>query len=817
MAEIHIEGARTHNLKNVSLTLPQNKLIVIAGPSGSGKSSLAFDTLYAEGQRRYLEGVSAYAKQFLGLMERPDVDLMEGLTPSIAVGQQRSDGSPRSTVGTATEVNDYLKLLFARAGTPCCPTHGKALRATPVSVMAEETLAWPEETPVLVIAPVSHTMASGFAEFFQKMGAQGFQRFRIDGAILTADEIDPAALEKSAPHSVEVVVDRLKLRPSSRERLSESLELAAGMAGGRACVAQHRGGAELHFSTGFSCDECGFTFPEIQPSLFTPITPPKGEGETEDDTPAVPRYRMEAHHILLGGEGGPSYPELLGWNAEKLADFFAHLKLEGAAALIAAPLLSEIRSRIGFLIDADIGYLSLSRSLGTLSRGEAQRIRLAAQLSSRLAGITYVLDEPASGMHASECEKLVASLRRLRDQGNTVVAVEHSEQLMRAADCLVDMGPGAGESGGEVMAAGTPEELMAGGASLTGAYLSGRKAIPVPKKRRDPRGWIRIGGAREKNLKGFEAAFPEGCVTAVTGVSGSGKSALACGLLYEAAARALNGKEAARPLAYDRVEGLEHFDKAILVDQSPIGRTPRSTPSTYLGLFQLVREAFAETLLARERGYGAGRFSFNAKGGRCEACQGDGIRRIRMQFLPDIYVPCDVCRGTRYNRETLEVRFKGLNIAEVLDLSAREALEVFSNRPAIARKLQALIDVGLGYVRLGQSSHTLSGGECQRIKIAAELAKPGTGKTLYVMDEPTAGLHFKDTEILLSIFKKLCDAGNTIVLVEQDLSVIAAADWVIDLGGRGPEGGRLIAAGTPEEIAAHEESLTGQFLKKKLA
>lgn len=818
MREIRIQGARTHNLKNVSVTLPQNQLVVITGPSGSGKSSLAFDTLFAEGQRRYLEGVSAYAKQFLGLLERPDADLIEGLTPSIAVRQQPGRGSSRSTVGTSTELNDFLKILFAKAGTPCCPTHHKALRVTPISAMAEEILAWPEGTAILVIAPASKKMISGYQDFFKQKTALGFQRLRIDGAVHTIDELKPEVLEASAPHSVDVVVDRLKLRPGVRERLSESLELAASMSAGRVIATQLHDKAELCFSTSFCCAECGFTFPVIQPSLFTPLADSQ-EGSPSDPNPAFLKksYLMEAHHIFLGGPQGPSYPQLLDWSFKKLSSFFSHLHLSGMAAQIARPLLAEICSRIDFLIESDLGYLAPSRTICSLSRGEIQRIRLAKQLSSRLSGVTYVLDEPTAGLHASECHKLIQTLHRLRDQGNTIVAVEHNEAVMQSADYLIDMGPGAGRQGGHVCAAGTPKEIMASAESLSGAYLSGQRQLPIPKDRRSAEKWIQIEHATQKNLKKINIAFPVGCITAVTGVSGSGKSALTCDLLYEAAARLLNGKEARLPLSCSCITGLDAFDKVFLIDQSPIGRNPRSTPATYLDLFPLVRDVFAGATLSRERGYNARRFSFNAKGGRCEACQGEGFRCIHLQFLPDIYIPCDVCHGARYNKETLEARFKGLNIAEVLELSAADALDVFRNHSAIARKLQALVDVGLGYVKLGQPSHTLSGGECQRIKIAAELSKISTGRSLYILDEPTIGLHFKDAEILLKTLNRLCDEGNTIVLVEQSLSFIAAADWVIELGGRGSEGGLLVFCGTPEALVKCKNSLTAPFLEPKLS
>ena len=807
MGKIEIRGARTHNLRDVCVSIPQESLTVIAGPSGSGKSSLAFDTLYAEGQRRYLEGVSPRARQFLGLMERPDADSFSGLSPSIALKQLTRSVTSLETAGTATELTDFLRLLYARAGVPCCPEHGHPLRATPIAEMAETVLGWPEETPVLVIAPVARSMSEGFGEFFRKAAAQGYQRFRIDGEVLTADEIRPEELERTAPHSVEIVIDRLKLRAGVRERLSESLELAATLADGRAFVRRYRTEEELRFSTGFSCPDCDFAIDRLEPPLFTPVPGPEG---------GAPAWRREALHVFLGSPAGANYPTLISWPAEKLARFFEELRLEGTAAAAAEPIIPEVLARLRFLLKADLGYLPLSRTLDTLSRGELQRIRLAGCLASRLSGITYVLDEPSCGLHPAETEKLVEALRELRAQGNTVVAVEHDEAVIRAADWVIDMGPGAGEQGGRVTAEGTPAEILSAPESATGAYLSGRKKVPVPAARRESRGLIRIRGARANCLKGFDAEIPAGCITAITGISGSGKTSLARDVLWEAASRTLNGAAGNGPLPCDAVEGLELFDKALLVDQSPIGRTPRSTPATALGIFQLIREAYAETTLARERGYGPGRFSFNAKGGRCEACEGEGIRRIRMQFLPDIFVPCDVCGGARFNRETLEVRFKGLTVADALALSAAEALEVFRNRPAIARRLKALCDTGLGYLRLGQPSHTLSGGEAQRIKIAAELAREAPGRTLFILDDPTSGLHFSDTAQLLAVLGRLCDAGSTAVLATQDPDVIAAADRVIDLGGRGPEGGRLIGQGTPEEIAQIPESLTGRFLKEKL-
>ncbi|MDL2059000.1 hypothetical protein MUN46_003430 [Mesosutterella sp. AGMB02718] len=804
---MQISGARTHNLKNISLGLPQGRLIVITGPSGSGKSSLAFDTIYAEGQRRFLEGVTGFARQFLTLLPRPDVDSIDGLSPTIAVRQLTRGGSPLSSVATSTGIAELLRLLFARAGTPCCPIHGIELKATPISSMASSILEWPQETPVLVLSPVTFGTGFDFSEFFRRMASLGFQRFRVGSAIMLLDEINPESLTASPPGRLDIVVDRLKLRPGSRDRLSESLELAASLSGGKVGVMHYRTGEELRFSTNYSCPECDFSFSRLEPSLFSSLSPQAAPAESDAGD------REAALHVFLGSPKGPNYPALLSRTLSDFGAFFETLKFEDARAAIADPVLQEIKARAGFLIQAGLGYLSLSRTLDTLSGGETQRIRLAAQLSTRLSGVTYVLDEPSAGLHPAENDRLINTLLSLRGQGNTVIVVEHREETMKAADYLVDMGPGAGEHGGMVCAAGTLKEVMASPASLTGAFLSGRKKMPLPVKPRVPgKTWITIREARANNLKGISVRIPEGCVTAVTGLSGSGKSSLVNNVLYKAASRMLNHADGADPVACTGIEGLENFSRVLMVDQSPIGRTPRSIPASYLGLFQLIREVFAEMPLAKERGYTAGRFSFNIPGGRCETCQGEGIRQIKMQLLPDVFVPCDTCHGTRYNSETLEVRYKGLNIAEVLDLTVEQAMEHFKARPAIMRKLRALAEVGLSYIHLGQPSHTLSGGECQRIKIAAELARPDVGRTLYIFDEPTAGLHMSDIAVLSNIFQKLCDAGNTVVLTEHEPQIIASCDWVIDLGGRGPEGGWLAGEGTPSYIKSLPQSLTGKYL-----
>ena len=936
MEPLRIRGARTHNLKNVSLELPRNRLVVITGLSGSGKSSLAFDTLYAEGQRRYVESLSAYARQFLQLMEKPDVDLIEGLSPAIAIEQKAASHNPRSTVGTVTEIHDYLRLLFARAGTPYCPEHGIALQAQSVAQMVDQLLALPEDTRLVVLAPVVSARKGEQADLLDELRAQGFTRVRIDGRL---HELESAPrLAKNRSHSVDVVVDRLRARADGRQRLAESLETALRHADGKALVLEGEGDREHLFSSKFSCPKCDYALPELEPRLFSFNNPMgacprcEGLGAVEFFDPA----RVVAHpalslasgairgwdrrnhfyfalleslarhygfdieqpwealpdkvqRMVLEGSGKeevafhypaekgrsqvkrhafegvlPSLerrfretdsqlvreelaklrstracPECAGTRLRREArhvrfadrtiyeisalpllacrEFFSSLKLQGAKGQVAERIVHEIANRLGFLVNVGLDYLALERSAETLSGGEAQRIRLASQIGSGLTGVMYVLDEPSIGLHQRDNARLVETLKRLRDLGNTVIVVEHDEESIRAADYVVDMGPGAGEAGGRVIAEGTPEAVIAHPDSLTGAYLSGRRAIAVPRSRNRPdERRVVIEGARGNNLQDVRFELPLGLLVCVTGVSGSGKSTLINDTLYAAAARALNGAGVdAAP--YAALSGLEHLDKVVSVDQSPIGRTPRSNPATYTGLFTPMRELFAGVPEARARGYDAGRFSFNVKGGRCEACQGDGVAKVEMHFLPDIYVVCDVCHGKRYNRETLEIRYRGRSINEVLDLPAAEAAQFFSAVPAIARKLQTLIDVGLGYVRLGQSATTLSGGEAQRVKLSLELSKRDTGRTLYILDEPTTGLHFADIDLLLKVLHQLRDAGNTIVVIEHNLDVIKTADWLIDMGPEGGGGGgTVVAQGTPEDVAQVARSYTGQFLQRAL-
>ncbi|MBV1776839.1 excinuclease ABC subunit UvrA [Burkholderiaceae bacterium DAT-1] len=935
---IRIRGARTHNLKNISLDLPRHKLIVITGLSGSGKSSLAFDTLYAEGQRRYVESLSAYARQFLQLMEKPDVDLIEGLSPAISIEQKATSHNPRSTVGTVTEIHDYLRLLFARVGTPYCPEHGQALESQTVSQMVDHVLSLPEDTKLMVLAPVLIGKKGENVELFDELRAQGFVRVRVDGEVYDLDSVPK--LEKNKKHTIEVVVDRLKVRSDLQQRLAESFETALRHADGRAIAVEMDTGKEHWFSAKFACPICSYSLPELEPRLFSFNNPmgacPKCDGlgaiqffdpkrvvtqpelslaagavkgwdrrnqfyfqmianlaahyrfdvdTAWDDLPekvqhivlygsgkdqvrftyinergtkferehafegivnnlerryretdsmsvreelsryvnnqACPgchgaRLRLEARHVKVGGCNVHDLSQLALRDSSR---FFNELTLTGNKAQIAEKIVKEISERLGFLVNVGLDYLSLDRSADTLSGGEAQRIRLASQIGSGLTGVMYVLDEPSIGLHQRDNDRLLATLMRLRDLGNSVIVVEHDEDAIRAADCLVDMGPGAGEHGGQVMAIGTPEEVMANPDSVTGQYLSGQRTITVPAKRRAPEAdrWLMLKGAHGNNLKHVNLALPLGMLVCVTGVSGSGKSTLINDTLYAAAARAINGATQ-EPAPYKQIVGLEHFDKVINVDQSPIGRTPRSNPATYTGLFTPIRELFAGVPMARERGYGPGRFSFNVKGGRCEACQGDGVIKVEMHFLPDVYVPCDVCHGKRYNRETLEVQYKGKSITEVLDMTVENALEFFSAVPTIARKLQTMMDVGLSYIRLGQNATTLSGGEAQRVKLSLELSKRDTGKTLYILDEPTTGLHFQDIDLLLKVLHRLREHGNTVVVIEHNLDVIKTADWLIDLGPEGGAGGgEIIATGTPEEVAANPRSHTGQYLAKVLA
>ena len=960
-----MRGARTHNLKNIDVDLPRNRLVVVTGLSGSGKSSLAFDTLYAEGQRRYVESLSAYARQFLQRMDKPDVDVIEGLSPAISIEQKATSHNPRSTVGTVTEIHDYLRLLYARAGTPFCPDHRLPLAAQSVSQMVDATLALPDDTRLMVLAPVARSRKGEFAELFADMQARGYVRFRVDGA--TVEAIDLPKLKKAEKHDIDVVIDRVKIRADLREtlrqRLAESFEAALRIADGRALTQQMEAASAGHeappareqlFSSRFSCPLCDYSLSEMEPRLFSFNSPVgacpacdglgqvtaidahrvvafpglslaagaikgwdrrnaytwsmvesvaghygfdaelpfeqlpararevllHGSGEEaiefvyeaegakkgrtrsvrrshpfegivpslerrfrETDSPAVrdelsrylasrpcaecggARLRREARNVFLVGDGdGPPVARgraIFDVEHATLRDclaYFDALKLSGAKAGIADKVVREIRSRLRFLNDVGLNYLSLDRSAETLSGGEAQRIRLASQIGSGLTGVMYVLDEPSIGLHQRDNARLIATLRHLRDIGNSVIVVEHDEDAIRAADHVIDMGPGAGVHGGRVIAQGTPDEVAANAESLTGRYLSGALRIEVPAERVAPgEEWITVHGACGNNLRDVTAAVPVGLFTCVTGVSGSGKSTLVNDTLYAAVSRKLYGShpEAA---PHERIEGLDAFDKVINVDQSPIGRTPRSNPATYTGLFTPIRELFAEIPTARERGYGAGRFSFNVAGGRCEACEGDGVIKVEMHFLPDVYVPCDVCHGQRYNRETLEVQWKGRNISEVLHLTVEEAHGAFSAQPAIARKLRTLLDVGLGYIRLGQSATTLSGGEAQRIKLALELSKRDTGRTLYILDEPTTGLHFADIDLLLRVLHQLRDAGNTIVVIEHNLDVIKTADWLIDMGPEGGAGGgRVMATGTPETVAADPASHTGAYLRPLLA
>ncbi|MCC6611284.1 MAG: excinuclease ABC subunit UvrA [Burkholderiales bacterium] len=937
MDAIRIRGARTHNLKNLNLDLPRNRLVVITGLSGSGKSSLAFDTLYAEGQRRYVESLSAYARQFLQLMEKPDVDLIEGLSPAIAIEQKATSHNPRSTVGTVTEIHDYLRLLYARVGTPYCPEHGVALEAQSVAQMVDHVLGLPEDTRLMVLAPVVAGRRGEQTELFDELRAQGFVRLRVDGTVHDIDALPKLA--KSTKHSVDIVIDRLKARPDAKQRLAESFETALRHADGRAVAVETDSGREHLFSAKFACPVCSYSLPELEPRLFSFNNPmgacPKCDGlgaiqffdpqrivahpelslasgairgwdrrnqfyfqmltslaahlgfdverpfrklpesvqsvvlygtkekipfsylnergrtivrehSFEGVVPSMERRYRETESIVVREElakflNTRPCPECGGTRLRtearnvKVADrpiyalsalplrealaFLGGLALSGHKAAIAERIVHEIVARLGFLVNVGLEYLALDRAAETLSGGEAQRIRLASQIGSGLTGVMYVLDEPSIGLHQRDNGRLLDTLKRLRDLGNSVLVVEHDEEAILAADHVIDMGPGAGEHGGRVVAEGPPAAIKASDASLTGQYLVGRRAIAVPPARRKPDAdrMLLVHGARGNNLKGIDLALPVGLFVCVTGVSGSGKSTLVNDTLYQAMARHLYGASA-EPAPHEALEGVHHFDKVISVDQSPIGRTPRSNPATYTGLFTPIRELFAGVPMARERGYGPGRFSFNVKGGRCEACQGDGLIKVEMHFLPDIYVPCDVCHGMRYNRETLEVRYKGKNIHEVLTMTVEQALAFFGAVPTVQKKLETLADVGLGYVQLGQSATTLSGGEAQRVKLALELSKRDTGRTLYILDEPTTGLHFHDVELLLGVLQRLRDHGNTVVVIEHNLDVVKTADWVIDLGPEGGDGGgRIVAQGTPEAVAAADAGHTGRYLREMLA
>ncbi|MEQ8858440.1 MAG: excinuclease ABC subunit UvrA [Pseudomonadales bacterium] len=940
MDTISVRGARTHNLKNINLDIPRDRLVVITGLSGSGKSSLAFDTLYAEGQRRYVESLSAYARQFLSMMEKPDVDHIEGLSPAISIEQKSTSHNPRSTVGTITEIYDYLRLLFARVGEPRCPTHGEPLDAQTVSQMVDQALALPEGKRIMILAPVVSERKGEHLHVFKELVSNGFIRARIDGLVVDLD--NPPDLDKKKKHTIEAVVDRLRVRPDMQQRLAESFETAITLSDGIARVTDmdDEGSEDLIFSARFACPQCGYSISELEPRMFSfnnpagacsdcdglgvkqffdpalvvadeELTLAEGairgwdrrnvyyfhmlksladhygfdveapfnalkkkhrdailygsgrdridfsyvndrgdvihrshrfEGvipnmerryrETDSsmvrenlqrylrsaDCPSCQgtRLREESRHVFLGKV---NLPEITSGAVETTLGYFNKLKLKGRRGEIADKILKEIRARLQFLVDVGLNYLTLDRSADTLSGGEAQRIRLASQIGAGLVGVMYILDEPSIGLHQRDNERLLRTLNHLRDLGNTVLVVEHDEEAIRSADYIIDIGPGAGVHGGEVVASGGLDDILKAKKSITGQYLSGRQSIPVPKKRtaRDPDKLLRLVGARGNNLRDLTVEIPCGLFTCVTGVSGSGKSTLINHTLFPVTATALNKATTLSAAPHEDVQGLEHLDKVVDIDQSPIGRTPRSNPATYTGLFTPIRELFAQTQEARTRGYNPGRFSFNVKGGRCEACQGDGVIKVEMHFLPDIYVPCDVCKGKRYNRETLDVRYKGRNINEVLEMTVEEAREFFDAVPMLARKLQTLMDVGLSYIRLGQSATTLSGGEAQRVKLSRELSKRDTGRTLYILDEPTTGLHFHDIAQLLAVLHKLRDQGNTVIVIEHNLDVIKTADWVIDLGPEGGSGGgRVVTVGTPEQVAKHRTSHTGRFLKAVL-
>ncbi|MCY9829060.1 excinuclease ABC subunit UvrA [Vibrio chagasii] len=940
MDKIEIRGARTHNLKDVNLTIPRDKLIVITGLSGSGKSSLAFDTLYAEGQRRYVESLSAYARQFLSLMEKPDVDHIEGLSPAISIEQKSTSHNPRSTVGTITEVYDYLRLLYARVGEPRCPEHNTPLAAQTISQMVDKVLELPTGSKMMLLAPIVKERKGEHVKTLENLAAQGFIRARIDGE--TCDLSDPPALELHKKHTIEVVVDRFKVRPDLQQRLAESFETTLELSGGIAVVGwmDETDQEEIVFSANFACPKCGYSMQELEPRLFSFNNPAgacgtcdglgvqqyfdpsrvildeslsiadgaikgwdqknyyyfqmltslsehygfdlfapfnslpkktqeiilKGSGRTEvefkyindrgdirvkrhpfegilntlerryrdTESSAVredlakyistkscsscdgTRLRLEARNVFIGDT---TLPEIVELSIADALQFFQELKLDGQRGQIADKVMKEINDRLHFLVNVGLNYLNLSRSAETLSGGEAQRIRLASQIGAGLVGVMYVLDEPSIGLHQRDNERLLQTLIHLRDLGNTVLVVEHDEDAIRCADHVIDIGPGAGVHGGHVVAEGTMQDIIDNPNSLTGQYLSGVKEIEVPKQRTpiDKKKVVEIIGATGNNLKNVTATIPVGLFSCITGVSGSGKSTLINDTFFKIAHTQLNGATTAVPAPHKKIKGLEHFDKVIDIDQSPIGRTPRSNPATYTGIFTPIRELFAGTQESRSRGYKPGRFSFNVRGGRCEACQGDGVIKVEMHFLPDVYVPCDVCKGKRYNRETLEVRYKGKTIDEVLEMTVEDAREFFNPVPVIARKLQTLMDVGLSYIRLGQAATTLSGGEAQRVKLARELSKRDTGKTLYILDEPTTGLHFHDIQQLLTVLHRLRDHGNTVVVIEHNLDVVKTADWILDLGPEGGQGGgEIVAEGTPEDVALVEGSHTARFLKPML-
>ena len=935
MDTIEVRGARTHNLKNIDLDIPRDKLVVITGLSGSGKSSLAFDTLYAEGQRRYVESLSTYARQFLSMMEKPDIDHIEGLSPAISIEQKSTSHNPRSTVGTITEIYDYLRLLFARVGDPRCPTHGVTLKAQTVTQMVDAVLALPEGSKLMLLAPVVRDRKGEHLHIFEQMRAAGFIRVRVDGIVVDLDDVP--ALDKKRKHRIDVVVDRFKVREDLKLRLAESFETALELTDGVAAIAPMEDeGEEILFSARYACPSCGHSIDELEPRLFSFNNPAgacsscDGLGVTQffDESRVVlhpesslaegairgwdrrnvyyfhllrslskhygfdmdkPFEKLSQQHrdVILYGSGGEeiefSYvndrgtvfkrrhvfegvipnmdrryretesssvrdelakyvstaackacdgtrlcedarsvyvdgrtlPSITALPVGDAQAYFDALELSGRQGEIADKILKELRARYRFLVDVGLNYLTLNRSAETLSGGEAQRIRLASQIGAGLVGVMYILDEPSIGLHQRDNERLLRTLIHLRDLGNTVLVVEHDEDAIRSADHIIDIGPGAGVHGGEVVVSGTLDDVIGNSESMTGAYLSGARSIAVPEVRHaaDPKRAISITGARGNNLQDVSLSLPLGLLTCVTGVSGSGKSTLINGTLYPLAATALNGATTLKAAAHEGIEGLEQLDKCIDIDQSPIGRTPRSNPATYTGIFTPIRELFAGTQEARSRGYKPGRFSFNVRGGRCEACQGDGVTKVEMHFLPDIYVPCDVCKGKRYNRETLEIKFKDMNISEVLNLTVEDALSFFEAVPAIHRKLQTLMDVGLSYIRLGQAATTLSGGEAQRVKLSRELSKRDTGNTLYILDEPTTGLHFEDIRQLLDVLHRLRDGGNTVVIIEHNLDVIKTADWIVDLGPEGGSGGgQIVATGTPEQVAENPASHTGTFL-----
>lgn len=933
---IIIKGAREHNLKNVSVTLPRNRMIVFTGLSGSGKSSLAFDTIYAEGQRRYVESMSSYARQFLGQMDKPDVDLIEGLSPAISIDQKTTARNPRSTVGTVTEIHDYLRLLYARAGTPHCPVCGREIRQQSVDEMVAAVLALPEGTKIQLLSPIVRTRKGEHTKLLEQALKDGFLRVRIDGEMYELDETPK--LDKQKKHTIEIVVDRLVVRPNIRQRLTDSLETALKQSGGLVTVQQIESGEETQFSQNYACPDCGVNIEELTPRMFSfnnpygacptcaglgtlmKISPDlcipdrdkslnegaiscMGWGDSGTagsmannllsslaahygfsmDTPVreLPkkimdillygtkgekiavnyesingsgkymtafegvvnalerRYRDTGSDAMkaayeeymsnetcpdCGGKrlkkealavtvGGKNIAEVSEMNISAARAFLGGLQLNPTQTMIAAPILKEIDARLSFLCDVGLDYLTLSRGAATLSGGEAQRIRLATQIGSGLVGVLYILDEPSIGLHQRDNARLLATLRHLRDLGNTLIVVEHDEETLRSADYVVDIGPGAGEHGGNIVACGTVEEIMNTPGSITGDYLAGRRSIPIPAQRRAPKGFLTVHGAREHNLKNIDVAFPLGVLCCVSGVSGSGKSSLVNAIVHKTLARDLN-RARTKPGDCDGIEGIEQLDKIICIDQSPIGRTPRSNPATYTGLFDLIRRVFAQTNEAKVRGYKENRFSFNVKGGRCEACSGDGLLKIEMHFMPDLYVPCEVCGGKRYNHETLQVKYRGYSIADVLDMTVEKAMEVFEAHPQIMTKLRTLMDVGLGYMRLGQSSTTLSGGEAQRIKLATELSRRATGRTMILLDEPTTGLHVDDVSRLVRVLQQLTDAGNSVLVIEHNLDVLKVADYLIDLGpDGGDKGGEVVACGTPEQVAACASSYTGQFLR----